>query len=44
MHNIILLIIRFTTNKEDAEYEIISVFLSRVYYKSEKMYLDSISL
>ncbi len=27
--------IRFTTNKEDAEYEIISVFLSRVYYKSE---------
>ncbi len=28
--------IRFTTNKEDAEYEIISVFLSRVYYKSEK--------
>ena len=29
-------IIRFTTNKEDAEYEIISVFKSRVYYKSEK--------
>lgn len=29
-------IIRFTTNTEDAEYEIISVFLSRVYYKSEK--------
>lgn len=28
--------IRFTTNKEEAEYEIISVFLSRVYYKSEK--------
>ena len=28
--------IRFTTNKEDVEYEIISVFLSRVYYKSEK--------
>lgn len=28
--------IRFTTNTEDAEYEIISVFLSRVYYKSEK--------
>lgn len=28
--------IRFTTNEEDAEYEIISVFLSRVYYKSEK--------
>lgn len=29
-------IIRFTTEKEDAEYEIISVFESRVYYKSEK--------
>lgn len=29
-------IIRFTTNKEDAEYEIISVFLSRIYYKSEQ--------
>lgn len=29
-------IIRFTTEKEDAEYEIISVFPSRVYYKSEK--------
>ena len=28
--------IRFTTVKEDAEYEIISVFLSRVYYKNEK--------
>lgn len=28
--------IRFTTNKEDAEYEIIAVFLSRVYYKTEK--------
>lgn len=28
--------VRFTTTKEDAEYEIISVFLSRVYYKSEK--------
>ena len=28
--------IRFTTNQEDVEYEIISVFLSRVYYKSEK--------
>ncbi len=28
--------IRFTTNEEDAEYEIIAVFLSRVYYKSEK--------
>lgn len=27
--------IRITTNKEDAEYEIIAVFLSRVYYKSE---------
>ena len=29
-------IIKFTTVDEDAEYEIISVFLSRVYYKSEK--------
>ena len=29
-------IIRFTTAKEDTEYEIISVFKSRVYYKSEK--------
>ena len=29
-------IIRFTTAQEDAEYEIIAVFLSRVYYKSEK--------
>ena len=29
-------IIRLTTDKEDAEYEIISAFLSRVYYKSEK--------
>lgn len=28
--------IRFTTDKEDAEYEIIAVFKSRVYYKSEK--------
>lgn len=28
--------IRLTTNKEDSEYEIIAVFLSRVYYKSEK--------
>ena len=28
-------IIRFTTEKEDAIYEIISVFLSRVYYKRE---------
>jgi len=27
--------IRFTTNKEDAEYEIIAVFLSRIFYKSE---------
>ena len=27
--------IRLTTKKEDAEYEIIAVFLSRVYYKSE---------
>ena len=27
--------IRFTTNKEDAKYEIIGVFRSRVYYKSE---------
>lgn len=27
--------IRFTTAEEDAEYEIISAFLSRVYYKSE---------
>lgn len=29
-------IIRFTTEKEDAIYEIISTFLSRVYYKREK--------
>ncbi len=29
-------IIRFTTNAEDSNYEIISVFESRVYYKSEK--------
>ena len=29
-------IIRFTTAKEDAEYEIISAFKSRVYYKTEK--------
>ena len=29
-------IIKFTTPEEDAEYEIIAVFLSRVYYKSEK--------
>ncbi len=28
--------IRFTTTAEDCEYEIISVFKSRVYYKSEK--------
>ncbi len=28
--------IRFTTENEDAEYEIIAVFESRVYYKSEK--------
>lgn len=28
--------IKFTTNKEDNVYEIISVFYSRVYYKSEK--------
>ena len=28
--------IRFTTEKEDKEYEIISVFKSRVYYKAEK--------
>lgn len=27
--------IRFTTNKEDVEYEIIAVFLSRIFYKSE---------
>ena len=29
-------IIRFTTTEEDAKYEIVSVFKSRVYYKSEK--------
>lgn len=29
-------IIRFTTSKEDVEYEIFSIFKSRVYYKSEK--------
>ena len=29
-------IIKFTTPEEDAEYEIISVFLSRVYYKTEQ--------
>lgn len=29
-------VIRFTTAEEDAEYEIISAFKSRVYYKSEK--------
>ncbi|MDO5557919.1 MAG: class B sortase [Clostridia bacterium] len=28
--------IKFATTQEDSEYEIISVFLSRVYYKSEK--------
>lgn len=28
--------IRFTTTNEDSEYEIISVFLSRVYYNTEK--------
>lgn len=28
-------IIKFTTSTEDSEYEIIAVFLSRVYYKSE---------
>lgn len=28
--------IKFTTNKEDCIYEILSVFYSRVYYKSEK--------
>lgn len=28
--------IRFTTNNEEAEYEIIAAFFSRVYYKSEK--------
>lgn len=28
--------IRFTTEKEDAEYEIISIFLSRVYYQHEQ--------
>lgn len=28
--------IKFTTNKEDSVYEIMSVFYSRVYYKSEK--------
>jgi len=27
--------IRFTTNEEDVEYEIIAVFLSRIFYKSE---------
>ena len=29
-------IIKFTTPTEDSEYEIIAVFLSRIYYKSEK--------
>ena len=28
--------IKFTTNNEDAEYEIIAAFLSRVYYQNEK--------
>ena len=28
--------LKFTTNKEDAIYEILAVFYSRVYYKSEK--------
>ena len=28
--------IRFTTINDDSEYEIIAVFLSRVYYKNEK--------
>lgn len=28
--------IKFTTNKDDSEYEIMSVFYSRVYYKNEK--------
>jgi len=28
--------VKFTTNKEDAEYEILAVFYSRLYYKSEK--------
>ena len=28
--------IKFTTNKEDKEYEILSVFYSRVYYQNEK--------
>ena len=32
----IILYIRFTTTKEDVNYEIIAVFKSRVYYKSEK--------
>lgn len=29
-------VIRFTTTREDCEYEIIAAFLSRVYYKDEK--------
>ena len=29
-------IIRFTTDKEDSEYEIMSAFKSRLYYKTEK--------
>lgn len=28
--------IKFTTNQEDCQYEILSIFYSRVYYKSEK--------
>jgi len=28
--------IKFTTNEEDSEYEILAVFYSRLYYKSEK--------
>ncbi len=28
--------IQFTTNKEDSQYEIMAIFYSRVYYKSEK--------
>ena len=28
-------IIKFTTNEEEAQYEIISVFLSKVYYQDE---------
>ena len=28
--------VKFTTNKDDSIYEVLSVFYSRVYYKSEK--------